>query len=73
MSEKAPKNPMTPGEISILSQMLEFRDECLHAVALCRAEILAQVRQMMGLNKALSDLTREVQELREQLAKDRPF
>jgi hypothetical protein len=53
--------------------MLKFRDECLHAVALCRAEILAQVRQMMGLNKALSDLTREVQELREQLAKDRPF
>jgi hypothetical protein len=73
MSEQAPQQPMTQGEQAILSQMQHFRDECLHAVTLCRAEILAQVRQMMGLTKALSDLTREVQELREQLMKDRLF
>jgi hypothetical protein len=31
------------------------------------------VRQMMGLNKAVSKLTQEVQELREQLTKDKLF
>jgi hypothetical protein len=73
MSEQAPQEPMSQGEQAILSQMQRFRDECLEAVTLCRAEILAQVRQMRGLNKALSDLTQEVQELREQLTKNRLF
>jgi hypothetical protein len=53
--------------------MQQFRDECLEAITLCRAELLRQVRQIMGLTKAVSDLTREMQELREQLTKDRLF
>jgi hypothetical protein len=73
MKEQAAQNPMTPGEIAILSQMLEYRDECLGAIALCQAEMLRQVRQIMGLTKAVSDLTREVQNLKQQLTKDRPF
>ncbi len=44
MGEKAPQNPMTPGEQAILSQMQQFRDECLEAVTLCRAEVLREVR-----------------------------
>ena len=73
MSEQAPQEPVTQGEQAILSQMQQFRDECLHAVTLCRAEILAQVRQTMWLNHTLSKLTQEVKELREQLMKDRLF
>jgi hypothetical protein len=53
--------------------MQQFRDECLEAITLCRAELLRQVRQIVGLTKAVSDLTREMQELREQLTKDRLF
>ena len=64
---------MTPGEIAILCQMLEYRDECLDAIALCQAEMLRQVRQIMGLTKAVSDLTREVQNLKQQLTKNRLF
>jgi hypothetical protein len=56
MSEKAPQKPMTTGEIAILSQMLEYRDECLEAIARCHAELLKQVRQIMGLTKAVSVL-----------------
>jgi hypothetical protein len=73
MGEKAPQNPMTPGEIAILSQMLEYRDECLDAITQCCAEVLMVVRQMMGLNKAVSKLMQEVQELKQQLTKDRLF
>lgn len=55
------------------AQMQQFRDECLTAIAQCCAEVLAMVRQMMGLNKVISNLTQEVHELREQLTKDRLF
>jgi hypothetical protein len=58
---------------AILSQMTKFRDECLIAFAQCQAESLKQVRQTMWLEKTLSELKREVQELREQLTKDRLF
>jgi hypothetical protein len=64
---------MTQGEQAILSQMQRLHDECLHAVTLCRAEILAQARQTMWLNETLSKLKEEVKELREQLMKDRLF
>jgi hypothetical protein len=57
----------------ILSQMAKFRDDCLVAFAQCQAESLKQVRQTFWLEKALSELKREVQELREQLTKDRLF
>jgi hypothetical protein len=73
MSEQAPQEAITPGEQAILSQMQRFRDECIEAVTLCRAELLREVRQIMSLTKVVSDLTREVQELREQLMKDRLF
>jgi hypothetical protein len=73
MNEQDSQEPMTQGERAILSQMQQFRDECLEAVTLCRAEILAQVRQMMGLNKVISNLTQEVQDLKQQLTKDRLF
>jgi hypothetical protein len=73
MKEQTPQNPMTPGEIAILSQMLEYRDECLDAIAFCQAELLRQVRQIGGLTKAVSTLTQEVQELKQQLTKDRIF
>jgi hypothetical protein len=73
MGEKAPQNPMTPGEIEILSQMQQFRDECLRDIALCHAELLRQVRQIGGLTKAVSVLTQEVQELKQQLTRDRLF
>jgi hypothetical protein len=53
--------------------MTKFRDECLIAFAQCQAESLKQVRQTMWLEKTLSELKREVQELREQLTKDRLF
>jgi hypothetical protein len=61
------------GQRAILSQMVEFRDECLTALAQCHAELLRQVRQIMGLTKAVTTLTQEVQELREQITKDRLF
>ena len=64
---------MTPGEQAILSKMQQLHDECLHAVTLCRAEILAQVRQTGWLNHTLTKLTEEVKQLREQLMKDRLF
>jgi hypothetical protein len=67
------QHSMTPGEISILSQMLEFRDECLQDIALCHAELLRQVRQIMGPTKAVSGLTQEEQELKQQLTKDKLF
>ena len=73
MSEQERHEPMTQGEQAILSQMQQFRDECLEAVTLCRAELVREVRQIMSLTKVVSDLTREVQELREQLTKDRLF
>jgi hypothetical protein len=73
MSEQAPQEPMTQGEQTILSEMPRLNEECLHAVTLCRAEILAQVRQTMWLNHTLTKLTEEVKELREQLMKDRLF
>jgi hypothetical protein len=49
---------------AILSQMVEFRDECLDAIAQCHAELLRQVRQIMGLTKVVSSLTQEVEELK---------
>jgi hypothetical protein len=55
------------------AQMQQFKDECLDAVAQCRSDILAMVRQMMALNKAISGLTQEVRELRDHLTKDRLF
>jgi hypothetical protein len=58
---------------AILSQMEKFRDECLVAFAQCQAVSLKQVRQTIWLEKTLSELKREVQELREQLTKDRLF
>jgi hypothetical protein len=61
------------GQRAILSQMVEFRDECLTAIAQCQAELLRQVRQTMGFTKAVSDLTQQVKELREQLTKDKLF
>jgi hypothetical protein len=73
MSEQAPQDPMTPGEQAILSQMQQFRDECRRDIALCHAELLRQVRQMMGFNRELSKLRQEVQELKQQLTKDRLF
>ena len=39
------------GQRAILSQMVEFRDECLTAIAQCQAESLRQVRQTMWLEK----------------------
>ena len=58
---------------AILSQMVEFRDECLTGIAYCQAELLKHVRQISGLTKAVTNLTQEVQELREQLTKDKLF
>ena len=59
------------GQWAILSQMVEFRDECLTGIAQYQAELLRHVRQIMGLTKAVSDLTQQVKELRDQLTKDR--
>jgi hypothetical protein len=56
-----------------LSQMVEFREECLIALAQCQAEQLRQVRQIGGLTKAIATLTQEVHELREELMKNRLF
>jgi hypothetical protein len=67
------KDFIVKGQAAILSQMEQFRDECLTAFAQCQAESLRQVRQTMWLEKTLSELKREVQELREQLTKDRLF
>jgi hypothetical protein len=41
--------------------------------AYCQAELLRQVRQIMGLTKAVATLTQEVQELKQQLMKDKLF
>ena len=55
------------------AQMQRFKDECLEDINRCRGEVLMVVRQMMGLNKAVSKLTQEVEELKQQLTKDRLF
>lgn len=60
-------------QAATLSQIEEFREECMTGLAYCQAELLRHVRTIGGLTRAVELLTMEMKELREQLKKDRLF
>jgi hypothetical protein len=67
------KDLAAKAQAATLSQMVDFREECLIRIAECTAEQLRQYRQLALMSKTIATLTQEVHDLREQLTKDRLF
>ena len=73
MSEQAPRQPMTDGEREILFQMQQMQAKWLDLVHMCINHMGTQRFRIDDLCQNVQDLTKEVQELREQLKRDKLF
>jgi hypothetical protein len=73
VSEKAPRQPMTDGEREILFQMQQLQAKWVDLVHMCINHMGTQRFRIDELCQNVQDLTREVQELKQQLMKDRLF
>jgi hypothetical protein len=73
MSEKAPRQPMTNGEREILFQMQQLQSKWIDLVDMCINHMGTQRIRIDKLCQNVQDLTNEVQELRQQITKDRLF
>jgi hypothetical protein len=74
MSEQAPRRePMTNGEREILFQMQQLQAKWVDLVHMCINHMGTQRFRIDELCQNVQDLTKEVQELKQQLTKDRLF
>ena len=73
MSGKAPRQSMTDGEREILFQMQQLQAKWLDLVHMCINHMGTQRFRIDDLCQNVQDLTKEVQELREQLKRDKLF
>jgi hypothetical protein len=73
VSEKAPRDPMTNGEREILFQMQQLQAKWVDLVHMCIKHMATQSFRIDELCQNVQDLTKEVQELKQQLTKDRLF
>jgi hypothetical protein len=73
MSEQAARQPMTNGEREILFQMQKLFAKWLDTMHMCLDREANHRQRIEELAQNVRDLTREVQELKQQLAKDRLF
>jgi predicted nucleic acid-binding Zn-ribbon protein len=73
MSEQPARQPMTNGEREILFQMQKLFAKWLDTVHMCLDREANHRQRIEELAQNVRDLTREVQELKQQLAKDRLF
>jgi hypothetical protein len=73
VSEKAPRDPMTNGEREILFQMQQLQAKWVDLVHMCINHMATQSFRIDELCQNVQDLTKEVQELKQQLTKDRLF
>lgn len=73
MSEKAPRQPMTDGEREILFQMQQLQAKWVDLVHMCINHSGNLRFRIDELCQNVEDLTKEVQELKQQIARDRLF
>jgi hypothetical protein len=73
MSEKAPRQPITDGEREILFQMQQLQAKWMDLVHMCINHRGTQRFRIDELCQNVQDLTKAVQELKQQLTKDRLF
>ena len=73
MSEQARRQPMTNGEREILFQMEKLQAKWIDLVQMCLHREANHRQRIDELCQNVQDLTKEVQEPKQQLAKDRLF
>jgi hypothetical protein len=73
MSEKAARQPMTDGEREILFQIQQLQAKWIDTIEMCFHREVYHRQRTEELAQNVRDLTKEVQELKQQLTKDRLF
>jgi hypothetical protein len=73
MSEKAARQPMTDGEREILFQMQQLQAKWIDLVHQCLRHLGDYRKRINELCQKVENLTQEVQEMKQQLTKDRLF
>jgi len=71
MSEQAPRQPMTDRERETLFQMQQLQAKWVDLMPMCINHMGAQRFRIDELCRNVQNLTKGVQELKQQLAKDR--
>ena len=70
MSERPCRAPMTDGEREILFQVQQLQSKWIDLVHMCIDHMGTQRHRIEELAQTVRDLTREVQELRQQIGHD---
>ena len=73
MGEKPRRQPMTDGEREILFQIQQLQAKWIDTIEMCSHREVRHRQRIEELAKNVRELTQEVQQLKQQLAKDRLF
>jgi uncharacterized coiled-coil DUF342 family protein len=73
MNEQAPRQPMTDGEREILFQMQQMQAKYFDLVHMCINQVGNLRFRIDELCQNVQELTKEVEELKQQIGKDKLF